>query len=49
MNRYTPVDIAQRGADYRSTGEWQRFDETAGSMTPEELAAERARVTTSGI
>ena len=49
MARYTPVDVTQRGADYRSTGSWQKFDETAGSLTPEELAAERARVTTSGI
>ena len=47
MNRHTPVDIAQRGADYRA-GKWERFDETAGTMTPDELAAERARVLTPG-
>lgn len=47
MNRHTPVDIAQRGADYRS-GKWERFDETAGTMTADELAAERSRVTTPG-
>ena len=44
MGRYSPVDIDKRGADYRSTGTWDRFDETRGAMTPEELAAERARV-----
>ncbi len=48
MNRYQPVDIAQRGGDYRATGGWQQFDETRGTLTPEELAAERARVTTTG-
>ncbi len=48
MNRYAPVDIAKRGADYRAGGEWQRFDETRGTMTPEELAAERSRVATPG-
>ena len=46
MARYMPVDIAQRGAGYRADGGWDRFDETRGTMTPEELAAERARVTT---
>ncbi len=44
MQRYHPVDIAQRGADYRSTGDWSRFDEKGGSMTAEELQAERMRV-----
>ena len=37
MARHNPVDVAQRGADYRS-GKWERFDEAAGTMTPEELA-----------
>ena len=46
MQRYHPVDIAQRGADYRSTGDWSRFDETRGTMTAEELQAERMRVGT---
>ncbi len=46
MMRHTPVDIAQRGDDYRATGGWQQFDESRGTMTPEELAAERARVGT---
>ncbi len=45
MQRYHPVDIAQRGADYRSGGDWDRFDENRGNMTAEELAAERARIT----
>ena len=44
MARHSPVDVAQRGADYRTTDGWERFDETRGTMTPEELAAERARV-----
>ena len=48
MNRYQPVDIAQRGADYRSTGGWDKFDETRGTMTAEEMAAERARLSTPG-
>ena len=48
MNRYTPVDIVQRGADYRATGGWDRFDESRGALTAEELAAERARLTTGG-
>ena len=48
MNRYQPVDIAQRGADYRAGGEWQTFDESRGTMTAEELAAERARLSTPG-
>lgn len=46
MQRYHPVDISQRGADYRSTGDWSRFDETRGSMTAEEMQAERMRVGT---
>ena len=46
MQRYHPVDIAQRGADYRSTGDWSRFDETRGSMTAEEMRAEQTRVGT---
>ncbi len=45
MAKYSPVDVAQRGTDYRGTGGWDRFDESRGAMTPEELAAERARVT----
>ena len=49
MNRYTPVDVAQRGADYRTTGGWQNFDETQGTMTAAELAAERARLATPRI
>ena len=48
MNRYTPVDVAQRGADYRAGGQWDRFDETRGTLTPDELAAERARMATPG-
>jgi hypothetical protein len=44
MGRYNPVDVDQRGSDYRATGTWDRFDETRGAMTPEEMAAERARV-----
>jgi hypothetical protein len=44
MGRYNPVDIDQRATDYRATGTWDRFDETRGAMTPEEMAAERARL-----
>ncbi len=43
MQGFHPVDIAQRGADYRSTGAWTGFDATRSGLTPEELAAERAR------
>ena len=45
MARYSPVDPAQRGEQYR-TSDWQRFEETRGEMTPEELALERSRVST---
>ena len=45
MNRYTPVDIAERGAAYRATSGWERFDETRGTLTAEEMSAERARIT----
>ena len=45
MAKYSPVDVAQRGTDYRGTGGWDRFDESRGALTTEELAAERARVT----
>lgn len=47
MQRYKPVDLTQRGADYRTGGMWDRFDESRGALTPEELAAERARYGTS--
>jgi hypothetical protein len=46
MGRYHPVDVTQRAADYRASGDWSAFDETRGGMTPEELEAERLRVTT---
>ena len=46
MSRHGPVDLMQRGADYRSTGDWSRFDDTRGAMTEEELQAERLRVST---
>ena len=45
MQRYSPVDLAQRGAAYREGGTWDRFDENRGSLTPEEMEAERLRVT----
>lgn len=46
LNRYNPVDLEQRSADWRSTG-WTRFDETAkpytvsGATTTANLAATR--------
>ena len=43
MARYSPVDPAARGEQYRA-GDWQRFEETRGELTPEELAIERSRV-----
>ncbi len=46
MSRHGPVDVAQRSADYRSTGDWSRFDDTRGGLTEEELQAERLRVST---
>ncbi len=46
MSRHGPVDVAQRGADYRASGDWSRFDETRGVMTEDELQAERSRMTT---
>ena len=50
MGRHNPVDLGQRAEAYRSGGDWTGFDESRGSLTAEELAAERARMnTTSGI
>ena len=46
MGRHSPVDLDQRGQAYRSTGDWSRFDETRGELTPEELALERNRTST---
>ena len=46
MSRHGPVDITQRGADYRATGDWSSFDESRGVMTEDELQAERLRMTT---
>ena len=48
MGRHHPVDLEQRGDAYRSGGDWTRFDENRGAMTPEEIAAERTRMTTTG-
>ncbi len=49
MGRHQPVDLVQRGESYRSGGDWSRFDETRGTLTADELAAERARVTSTGV
>ena len=50
MARHGPVDIAERGAQYRDTGDWSGFDETRGAMTADELEAERNRmITRAGI
>jgi hypothetical protein len=46
MGRHNPVDLDQRGDAYRSTGDWSRFDESRGALTPDEIAAERARTNT---
>ena len=48
MARYNPVDVDARGTDYRNDAGWERFDETRAGLTPEELAAERARYVTTG-
>ncbi len=47
MQRHNPADIQQRGATYRSTDSWAGFDPNRAGLTPEELAAERARIATS--
>ena len=45
LGGYRPVDVAARGADYRTSDpSWSGFDAARGVMTPQELAAERARV-----
>ncbi len=46
MLRHGPVDIAERGSSYRAAGDWSNFDETRGAMTPQELEAERLRMST---
>ena len=46
MSRHGPVDVAQRGADYRASGDWSSFDESRGVMTEDELQAERLRMST---
>ena len=49
MGRNNPVDLAQRGQAYRSTGEWTKFDESRGTMTSDELSAERARYSSTKV
>ncbi|WP_158743751.1 general stress protein [Acidisphaera sp. L21] len=46
MTGHGPVDIADRGTDYRADGGWDRFDESRGALTADELAAERLRMST---
>ena len=43
MLGFHPVDVAAREASYRANDGWERFDEQGGSLTEEELAAERRR------
>ncbi len=49
MSRHGPVDIQQRAASYRAGGDWSQFDETRGTMTSDQLAAERARISPTGV
>ncbi len=44
MSRHGPVDVAQRSVDYRSSGDWSKFDSNRGALTEDELQAERMRV-----
>jgi hypothetical protein len=48
LQRYRAVDPAVRGAAYQETG-WTSFDENAPAYTPEQVAAERARYTGTGV
>ena len=43
MLGFHPVDVVAREASYRANDGWERFDEQGGSLTAEELAAERQR------
>ncbi len=43
MAGFSPIDVAQRGSDYRATGDWTGFDENRGALSADELAAERLR------
>lgn len=40
LNRHDPVDLANRSLRWKTTG-WDRYDEAAPPLTPEQLAAER--------
>ena len=46
MARHTPVDVATRRSDYSEGGSWDSFNENRGALTPDELEAERLRVST---
>src|SRR5205085_4482603 len=48
LQRYKSVDPAVRGAAYRESG-WTSFDENAPAYTPDQVAAERARYTGTGV
>lgn len=42
LQRFSPVDIDERGAAYRQSG-WSRFDESAAPYEPAQIEAERKR------
>jgi len=44
LNGHGPVDVNARGADYRATSDWAGFDANRGTLTAEEMAAERTRI-----
>lgn len=49
MQGYSPVDVTDREAGYRSNDGWTKFDESRGAMTAEEMQAERLRRSGSAI
>jgi len=49
MQSYSPVDVTDREAGYRSNDGWTKFDESRGAMTAEEMQAERLRRSGSAI
>ncbi len=40
LNRHHPVDLANRSLRWKTNG-WERYDESAPPLTPQQLAAER--------
>ncbi len=44
LNGHGPVDVNARGADYRASSDWAGFDANRGTLTSDEMAAERTRI-----